>query len=146
MKIAVSGFRSNRSEWEAVQKVPKEQLPPLTPEQHKVAEQLRISQEDYQRSALAGKRIGEKLLKKTEWFAKFLQRTLTAQAPEATIESVFLDTWKEKFEVAIKINGAVLPLHVAEGIVDDLFDLGSTDAEQRLSHMLEQCLHRLGVS
>ncbi len=139
-------MRTDRSEWEAVQQVPREELPPLTPEQRKVAEQLRIPQEDYQRSALAGRRTGEKLLKKTEWFAKLLQRDLTARAPEATIKSVVLDTWKDKFEITVEIDRALLPLHVAENIIDDLFDLGSAHAERRISQMLDECLHRLGVS
>jgi hypothetical protein len=146
MQIVITGSRSDRSEWEAVQKIPREQLPPLTPEQQHVAEELRIREDDYQRSILAGKQTGEKLLKKTEWFAKLLQRNLGTRAPGATIRSVLLDTGKERFEIAIEINGDVLPLHVAEGIVDDFFDLGSTRAEQSLGQMLEQSLHRLGVS
>jgi len=146
IKVTVIGSRSDRSDWEAVQNVPTDQLPPLTPQQRKVAEQLRIREEDYQRSALAGKRTGEKLLKKAEWFARILRRNLTAEAPQATIKSVVLDTWKEKFEVSIEVDGTLLPLHIAEGIVDDLLDLASVDAEQRLSRMLESCLSRLGVS
>lgn len=146
MQIAVTGSRSDRSEWEAVQRLSVGELPPLTPEQRNVAKQLRIREEDYQRSVLAGKRTGEKLLKKTEWFARVLQKNLTEHAPGATIKSVVLDTWKEKFEIAIEVEGDVLPLHIAEDIVDDFFDLGSARAEESLAQMLEQSLHRLGVS
>jgi hypothetical protein len=146
MQIVVSGSRSDRSEWEAVQKIPRDQLPPLTADQQRVAEELRIKEEDYQRSILAGKRTGEKLLKKAEWFAKLLQRNLAARVPSATIKSVVLDTWKERFEIAIEINGDLLPLHLAEGVVDDFFDLGSTQAEESVKQMLERSFHRLGVS
>jgi len=146
MQIVVTGSRSDRSEWEAAQKIPRDHLLPLTPEQKHVAEELRIKEEDYQRSIMAGRRTGEKLLKKTEWFAKLLRRDLALRTPEARIKSVVLDTWKERFEIAIEVNGDVLPLHVAEGIVDDLFDLSATRAEQSLGQMLEQSLHRLGVS
>ena len=146
MQIAVTGSRSDRSEWEAVQHIPARDLPPLTQEQRNVAKQLRMREEDYQRSILAGKRTGEKLLKKTEWFAKVLQRNVAARARGASIKSVALDTWKEKFEITIEIDGDVLPLHIAEAIVDDFFDLGSARAEESLGQMLEQSLHRLGVS
>jgi len=146
MQIVVTGARSDRNDWEAVQNIPRDQLLPLTAEQKHVAEELRIKEEDYQRSIMAGRRTGEKLLKKAEWFARLLQRDLAVRAPDARIKSVVLDTWKERFEIGIEVNGDVLPLHVAEGIVDDLFDLSATRAEQSLGQMLEQSLHRLGVS
>ncbi len=145
-KIAVHGIRSDRGDWEAVQGVPREQLPPLTPEQRRVAEQMHIREEDYQRSALAGRRTSEKLLKKTEWFAKLLQKKVAEKAPTSTVESVVLDVWGAKFEIVIGLDGAKIPLHIEEAIVDDLFNLGSHGAEQRLSQMLEECLQRLGVS
>ena len=147
IKTAVRGLRSDRSEWEAVQKVPKEQLPALTSEERKVAEAQHIPEELYQRSALAGRRTAEKLLKKTEWLAKLLQRDLTARAPRATIKSVVLDVWDGKFEIEMEIDSTVLPpLHIGENIVDDLLDLGSTASERKLSEMLERCLQRVGVS
>ena len=147
IKVAVSGFRSDRSEWEAVQKVPKEQLPALTPEQRKVTEAQHIPEELYQRSTLAGRRTAEKLLKKTEWLAGVLQRDLTRHAPKATIKSVVLDVWEGKFEIEMEIDSTALPLlHIGEDVVDDLLDLGSTASEQKLSEMLERCLQRVGVS
>jgi len=146
IKVAVSGLRSDPSEWEAALATPEEKLPPLSPEQRRVAQQLHIKEGDYQRSFLAGNRTAEKLLKKAEWFAKLLRKDLSARAPDTTIKSVVLDTWKHRFEITIEANGSELPLHIAEGIVDDLFDLGSSGAEQRLSETIERCLHLLGVS
>jgi hypothetical protein len=146
IKVAVSGLRSDPSEWEAALATPKEKLPPLSPEQRRVAQQLHIKEEDYQRSFLAGNRTAEKLLKKTEWFAKLLRKDLSARAPDTTIKSIVLDTWKHRFEITIEANGSELPLHVAEGVVDDLLDLGSSDAEQKLSETIERCLRLVGVS
>ena len=147
IKIVVNGFRSDKSEWEAVQKVPKEQLPALTSEQRKVADAQHVPEELYQRSALAGRRTAEKLLRKTEWLAKLLRSELAKQAPKAAIRSVVLDVWGGKFEIDIEIDSAPFPpLHIGENIVDDLLDLGSTASEQKLSEMLERCLQRVGVS
>ncbi len=146
IKIVVSGSRSDNSEWEAAESMPRENLPALTPEQRKVAERLHFREEDYQRFALASQKTADKLLKKTEWFAKTLQGKLSEKAPKASVESVVLDTWAHRFEIAVKTDGAVLPLHVEESIVDDLFDLGSENAGPRLSQMLEKCLLRLGVA
>ena len=146
IKIVVSGSRSGKSDWEAAQNTPQELLPPLTPEQRSVAQQLRIREEDYQRMALAGRRTGEKLLKKAEWFAKILQKKVAEKVPGAMVERVVLDTWESQFEIVIRTNGTAIPLHIAESIVDDLFDLGSDNAGQRLSQMLEECFLRLGVA
>jgi len=146
IKIAVTGSRSDKSDWEAAQNTPREQLPTLTREQRKVAEQLHIPEEDYQRSILAGRRTGEKLLKKTELFAKLLQKKVREKTPSATIKSVVLDTWAHRFEIAVEVNGTGIPLHIPEGVVEDLFNLSVTDAEQKLSQMVDQCFHRLGVS
>lgn len=146
IKITVTGSRSDRSEWEAVQGIPAGELPPLTPEQQSVAKRMRISEEDYQRSILAGRRTGEKLIKKAEWFARLLQKKLSAQIPDATIKSVVLDTWKENFEIAIAIGNDILPLHIKEEMVDEFFDLSSDHAEERLGKMLERSLYRLGVA
>jgi hypothetical protein len=119
----------------------------LTPEQRKITEAQHIPEELYQRSALAGRRTAEKLLKKTEWLARLLQRDLTARAPKGTIKSVVLDAWEGKFEIEMEIDSTALPpLHIGENVVDDLLDLGSTASEQKLSEMLERCLQRVGVS
>jgi hypothetical protein len=146
IKIGVSGSRSDMSDWEVVQSTPADLLPPLTPEQRTVAEQLHIREEDYRRMALSSKRTAERLLKKTEWFAKILQRKVTEKTPGATVESVVFDTWDHIFQIVIRTSGTTIPLHIAESIVDDLFDLSSHDADQRLLTMLEESFLRLGVA
>ncbi|MGH9354432.1 MAG: hypothetical protein ACRD2G_20065 [Terriglobia bacterium] len=145
MKVAVTGARSNRAEWAEVQNIPLEQLPPLTPEQERTADELRIPREMYQRSALANRRVAEKQLRETEWFAKLLQKELSERAPQAKINSVVFDTWQGEFQIEIAVNGKSLPLHISEAIVEQLFALGSGDAERQLTQMLEYTLHRFGV-
>jgi hypothetical protein len=145
IRIAVSGPRTDKSDWEGALDTPKEQLPPLTPEQRKVVEQMHIREEDYQRSVLARRWTAEKLLKKTELFAKLLQRMIKGKTPSASIRSIVLDTLADRFEIAVDVNGTGIPLHIPESVVEDLFNLSVTDAEQKLSKMVEECFHRLGV-
>jgi hypothetical protein len=146
IRIAVSGPRTDKSDWEGALNTPKEQLPPLTREQRRVAEQLHIREEDYQRTVLAKRWTAERLLKKTELFAKLLQRKIREKTPSASIRSIVLDTLAHRFEIAVDVNGTGIPLHIPEGVVEDLFNLSVTDAEQKLSKMVEECFHRLGVS
>ncbi|MGH9424743.1 MAG: hypothetical protein ACRD2L_00315, partial [Terriglobia bacterium] len=119
---------------------PSADVPPLTPEQREVARKLQIAEEDYARSAMADQRAMEKLLGKAERFARLLGQMLERTAPAATIESVALNTWEDQFEILIQINGHVFPVNISEDIVDDLFERGSEEAEQRLARILEVAL------
>lgn len=140
MNISVDGWRASLSDWEAVRNLPQEQLPSLTPEQREVARKLRISVEDYARSVLAGRRTTESLLAKTTRFARLLQERVRNRAAQADVESVALRTFEHRFDIELKLDGAVLPLRVDENIVDDLFESGSADAEQRLTRILDLAL------
>ena len=135
MFISVEGMRTDPEEWKAAQALQPEELPALTPEQKQVATQLKIAQEQYARSILAGQRTTEKLLKKTEWFARFFEELIHHKGSPAKIERVTLDTWAATFEV--KIHGREYPLRIDEGLVDDLFEKGSVVAEQVLSRIAD---------
>ena len=135
MFISVEGLRTDPEEWKAAQALQPDQLPALTPEQREVATQLKIAEEQYARSILAGQRTTEKLLKKTEWFARFFEELIHHKGSPAKIERVTLDTWAASFEV--KIHGREYPLKIDEGLVDDLFEKGSAVAEQGLSRIAD---------
>ena len=137
MRITVEGLRTSIMDWRAARSIPKGELPALTPEQREVAGKLNVSEEDYARSALAGERTLEKLLTKTQRFGKLLEEKIKTKDRQATVEQVTLNTWEHRFEVEMRLNGNSLPLRVDENVVDDLFEGGSVDAEQRLSRILD---------
>lgn len=140
MQIAVDGSRGSASAQEAVQQIPKEQLPPLTEAQKQVARQLGASEEAYARMILEGERAQGELLVKTEMFARLLSKKLGELKSKANIENVVLRTLDGKFEVDVRVNGRVVPLRIREDLVDDLFEAGSPDAEERLSRILRTTL------
>jgi flagellar motor protein MotB len=137
MQISVQGWKASPSEWEAVRKLPKDQLPPLTEEQREVARKLGVSKEDYARSALAGERTQNALLEKTETFARLLERKLRELGSNATVENVVLQILDDRFEVLLRVNGKLLPLRIKEDVIDDLFESGSAEAEQKLARILD---------
>jgi len=137
MEIAVDGWRASAADWEAVKSLPSEQLPSLSKEQREVAGKLGIPEADYARSAFAGKRSQETLLAKTERFARLLAGMLRQANIPASIESVTLRTFDEKFDILLKSGRSVVPLRVAESLVDDLFENGSAEAKQRMTRILE---------
>jgi hypothetical protein len=137
MKVSVVGYRASTADWERVRNLPREQLPPLTPEQKVVADNLKIPEEDYARSALAGQQTQDKLLAKTERFARLLQQKVKQRNPHAVVEHVALITWDHKLEVEIAIDGAPVPLGIDEDIVDDLLEGGSAEADRKLTRIVE---------
>jgi hypothetical protein len=140
MQISVEGWKASPSEWEAVRNIPRDQLPELTAEQKAVVRQLGITEEDYARGALAGKRTQDVLLVKTEMFARLLERRISDLGFRATVESVVLRLLEERFDVLLTVNGTKIPLRIRENIVDDLFEAGSAEADEKLSRILSTTL------
>jgi hypothetical protein len=140
VEISVDGWRAGVSDWQAVRSVPREQLPPLTPEQREVARKLGISEDDYARSALAGERTQEELLKKTERLARVVDQAAKTSGKPVEVQRVVLRTIDGRFDVDLRVNGNTVPIRIDEDLVDDYFDSGSEDAEQRLKRILERAL------
>jgi flagellar motor protein MotB len=137
VEIEVRGGRISPTEWDAIQALPKEELPPLSPEQKQVAQKMRIREEDYARSSLASKRGAENSLDKAERFARFLKERIKKRAAGATLRRVSLDDFQEKFEVEAQVDGRRLRFRVTEKLVDDLFESGSELAERRINRVLD---------
>jgi len=140
MEIGVDGWRAGAAEWNAVRAVPANELPALTPEQREVAKKLGVSEQDYARSALAGQRTREALLYKTERFARLLEQRMQASGLSGTITRVMLRTIEHRFDVEIQSDGRFVPVRIEENLVDDYFDSGSVDADERLGRILDRAL------
>lgn len=138
MEIAVDGWRSGVADWDAVRNLPAEQLPQLSDEQRAVARKLGIPEQDYARSVVAGERSREALLVKTERLARLLEQRIAALGIDGRINRVTLRTIQGRFDVEVQVNGRTLPLRIDEALVDDYFDNGSADSEQRLAQILDR--------
>ncbi|MFL6387702.1 MAG: hypothetical protein ACJ71U_09460 [Terriglobales bacterium] len=95
-----------------------------------------VPEEDYARSALAGERTQNALLAKTETFARLLEKKIRDLGFKASIQNIVLRTLEHAFEVVLNTNGRYLPLRIKEDVVDDLFEAGSSEAEEKLSRIL----------
>jgi len=138
MEIAVDGWRSGAADRDAVRNLSAEQLPRLSEEQRAVAKKLGIPEQDYARSVVAGERSREALLAKTERLARLLEQRIATLGIDGRINRVTLRTIQGRFDVEVQVNGRVLPLRIEETLVDDYFDNGSADSEQRLAHILDR--------
>ena len=140
MEIAVDGWRASVEDWDAVRSMPVDQLPPLTEQQKQVAKKLGVPEPDYARSALAGERSQAALLQRTQRLGRVLWERMQAAGLPGEIVRVVLRTFEGRFDVELRVNGGKLPLRIDEDIVDDYFDRGSIDSEERLGRILERAL------
>jgi hypothetical protein len=140
MNISVAGGRVIPGDWDAVRDMPESSLPPLTPEQRVVAQKMNMADVDYARSAFAMERTQEKLLAKTEAFARLFEQRVRERNAAAKIEDIALRTIEHKFEVELVLNGRVIPLRIDEDLVDDLLESATLDADQRLGRIIERMI------
>ncbi|MGA2905622.1 MAG: hypothetical protein ABSD98_17495 [Candidatus Korobacteraceae bacterium] len=120
--------------------MPLGELPALSDEQREVARKLGVSEEDYARSALAGQRTQQALLQKAEALASFLDRLIQRGHEAISVTRVVLDVVEHRFIVELNVNGRPRIIRVDEGIVDDYFDSGSTEAEANLARIFDRAL------
>jgi len=140
MGFSVVGGRAIVAAWDAAQSVPPEQLPPLSPEQREVARKLGIPETDYARSALAIARTQELLLGKTRRLARVLESAAKRVGRPAEVRDVVLDTNEGRFDVVFQVRGQTVPARVSEDVVDDYFETGSEEAEQRILRIVDRVL------
>jgi len=144
MEITVQGWRSSPAEWDATRGIPSAELPALTDEQREVARKLGISEEDYARSVLAGRRTQDVLLQKAEALGAFLEGRITGKHPQVRVDRVVLDAVEHRFVVELNVSGKSRILRIDEDIIDDYLDSGSVDAEAKLARVFDRAL--LGVT
>jgi hypothetical protein len=53
---------------------------------------------------------------------------------------VALRTFEDRFDVELQVAGRVVRLRIEETLVNDYFDSGSLDAEERLGRIIERAL------
>ena len=130
-EIIVEGWRAGSEERREAATAPVWQLPTLTEEQKAVAKKMGISEEEYQRSAYAGRRNQQRLIEKTKRFAEILETKLGSAAPGAHIERI---------RIEILVEGKKVLFRVAEDMVDDFMEKGFADVGQRIVQNLETVL------
>ncbi len=139
MEIIVDGWRAGDIERKEAKSVPASQLPPLSEEQKKVARKMGIPEEDYARSAHAGRLNQGRLIEKTKRFARLLQKKLQERGG-VEITEIRLDVLRHRYEVAASAGERPVAFLVSEELIDDLFQTGSESLERDLERVLEYAL------
>jgi hypothetical protein len=140
MEIIIEGWRAGGQERKEAASVPASELPLLTSDQKLVARKMGISEEDYARSAYAGKRNQERLIEKTRRFAEILEEGLRTLSEGARIDRVRLVTIEHEYRIELSINGKSIPFRVPEEMVDDFIEGGSANVGKQIMNRLETVL------
>jgi len=137
MEIVIEGWRSGSEERKEAASVPAGELIPLTDEQKSVAKKMGISEEDYARSAYAGKRNQDRLINKTRRFAGILEERLREISEGARIDRIRLVTIDHEYRIEITLNGRKLFFRLPEEMVDDFIEGGSAEIGRQIMDRLE---------
>jgi len=145
MEIVIEGWRAGGEERKEANSVPASELPPLSDVQKEVAKKMGISEEDYARSAFAGKLNQERLLQKTRRFAENLDSKLRSKIQGARVDRIRLLTLEHEYRIELTANERTTFFRVPEEMVDDFIEGGSADVGRVIERNLETVLAGLAA-
>jgi hypothetical protein len=140
MEIIIDGWRAGGEDRKQAQSISASLLPPLSEAQKEVARKMGISEEDYARSAYAGRLNQERLLEKTRRFAEILDGRVRSKIKGARIERIRLVTIEHEYRIEISVNGKKILFRVSEEMVDEFIEGGSADIGLLIERNLETAL------
>jgi hypothetical protein len=59
---------------------------------------------------------------------------------QGQVERVVLRTVEHRFEIELRIEGRIVHVKIEESLIDDYFDNGSAESEERLGRILDRAL------
>ena len=142
MEIIIDGWRAGGDERQQARSVPASDLPRLSEAQKQVAKKMGISEEDYARSAYAGRLNQERLLEKTRRFAEILDSKLRSKIEGARIDRIRLVSIEHEYRIEFSVNDKKVLFRVPEEMVDDFIEGGSADMGLLIERNLETVLAR----
>jgi hypothetical protein len=140
MEVIIDGWRAGGEDRKQALSVPANMLPPLSEAQKEVAKKMGISEEDYARSAFAGKLNQDRLLEKTRRFAEILNAKLRSKLNGARIERISLLTVEHEYRIELAASEKKVLFRVSEEMVDDFVERGFADIGQLIERNLETVL------
>lgn len=136
MEIQVDGNRSTSDSWLEANRIPLQSLPVLTPDEQTVANKLAIPYEAFSRSKVAAEITRQQLQNRASRLGLLVETWLQKQKVNANVTAVWLKTFEGKFRIDVQMGNIVENVFITEELVDDLFDSGSREAEQRMDRLL----------
>lgn len=138
MEIHVDGNRASAENTMKAYLASQVELPQLSDDQRSVAMQLGLSVEDYARSLLAINLEKRDLEPKVERAARLIERLASHRFPGLRVQSVWLNTFDEKFRFLVEWHGQKTdPVLVEEETIDRVLQSGSSSGEAEILRLLD---------
>jgi hypothetical protein len=102
-----------------------------------MAMELNVSEEDYARSAYAGRLSQQKLLQMTLSFGRWLNAKIQERSVGDRVETIELDTWSGKFQAKVLAGREIIEFGISEDLVERFLTTGSAESERSLLRLLE---------
>ena len=136
MEVRIDGNRSTSESWLEAHRIPLQELPAITDDEQRVAEKLAISSEEYRRSKYAADLTKQQLQLRAFKVGQFVESWLRNHQLLAEVKSVWLKTFDGKFRIDVEINTMQQSVFIAEDLMNDILDSGSSEAQRSLDRLL----------
>jgi len=140
MEIIIDGWRAGGEDRKQALSVPASHLPSLSEAQKEVVRKMGISEEDYARSAFAGRLNQDRLLEKTRRFAEILNGKIRSKIDGGRIDRIRLVVIEHEYRIELSVNEKKALFRVSEEMVDDFIEGGSADIGRLIERNLETVL------
>ncbi len=135
MKILIDGNRANSESWFMAHQLTSSELPGITPQEQRTAEQLGLSAEEYSRAKYATDLTALELGERARQLGDLLRSWLQSHQIGGEIRSITLKTFEGKYRIEIGFGDRLRVVLVSEDVVNDLFESGSRQAKDSLDEI-----------
>jgi hypothetical protein len=139
-EVSVNDYNTSVDEWLRSGTVPKAELPRLTKLQKTVARKMRVSEEDYQRNLLAGQLGQMRLRSRGQALGLAIQDSLRGLGAGYRLDAVRGELDNCRWICRIEASGQAVNVTISRELADDVLDLGSKEAIEKLNRCLRASL------
>ena len=136
MEVLVDGSRASSEYWLESQTMPAANVPPVSPEEHSVAEALSLTDEQYGRSKYAIEKTRAQLERRAFRFGEMVKSVLDENQMTEEVRLVWLSTFRGEYRVDLRKGGAEVRFMVPEDDADALLNSDTRAAQARLQALL----------
>jgi len=132
LKIYIPDYSSSVAEWRKAQQAAPSELPELTPQQKEVARKFGVTEEEYQRTVLAGLYGLRRMTARAQALGEEVQKILEGLGRGGRVIAVSRDMDRLSWLVRIETRKRDVNVLVSQELTDDLFDSASEEERERL--------------
>jgi hypothetical protein len=136
MEVLVDGSRTNPDLWLESQTMPSAAVPSVSPEEHRVAQALSLTDEEYARSKYAIEKTRLQLQSRAERLGKIVNLLLSSNQSSGEVRKVWFNTFRGVYRIDLDENSSEFQIAIPEDVVDAVLDGGSAHGKAQIEALL----------